>query len=141
MLTSAMVLAGLLLTQSPDPAPATTGDTGLDLGALLGPIIGTGIGGVLFLMVIFKIKVMPTYVYDKAVADHEKELARRDKEHADEVARLEADKAELKISINDAHSVYTEQVIPTLTRVLDAERELVELRRDEAAERRRREHS
>lgn len=141
MLTNASVWTALLLAQSPEPAPTADPTSGLDLAALLGPIIGTGVGGVLFLMVIFKIKVMPTYVYDKAVLDHEKELARRDAEHAAEVTRLEAEKTELKDSLKDAQSVYTQQVIPTLTRVLDSERELVELRRDEAAERRRRDQS
>lgn len=109
---------------------APVGDTGSTLSVLssvVAPILGTGIVGALFLMVLFRIKVMPTYVHDEAKADWEKERG-----------RLESDNAELKASLRDANEVYTQQVIPTLTRVLDAERELVELRRDEAAERRRR---
>lgn len=150
MLTSAEVWGRILHVQSqipepvpvptPPPAPEWAGTADL-ITQVIAPILGTGLIGALFLMIIFKIKIMPTWIYDKAVEDHVKELERRDKEHADEVGRLEAEKSELKISIKDAHSVYTEQVIPTLTRVLDAERELVELRRDEAAERRRRDHT
>lgn len=145
MLTSVVVQAGLLLAsvQSPEPAPTPPADQGIAgtvefVTRVIGPILGTGLIGALFLMIIFKIKIMPTWIYDKAVADHEKAMEQLRADHAAEVARLEADKVELKGSLKDAQSVYTEQVIPTLTRVLDSERELVELRRDEAAERRRR---
>lgn len=150
MLTSAQAWLGLALVQSPAPESGTGGGSGgLDLAALFAPILATGVGGALFLMVLFKIKIMPTYVYDDAKAAWDKERERIDKAHAEEVAglkaahaaevqRYEAEKAELKGGLKDAQSVYTQQVIPTLTRVLDSERELVDLRREEAAERRRR---
>lgn len=119
-----VLLATVLAAADPAPVEGVTPDL---LSQVIAPIIGTGIVGALFLMVLFRIKIMPTYVHDEAKAAWEQERA-----------RLEADKAELKASLQDANEVYTQQVIPTLTRVLDAERELVELRRDEAAERRRR---
>lgn len=93
----------------------------------LGPIAGTGLVGIFFLMIVLRVKIVPTYVYDEAKKEWERE---RD--------GLQADIVELKTALSEANSVYTSQVIPTLTRVLDAERELVDLRRDEQAERRRR---
>lgn len=84
------------------------------------PILSTGMVGILLLMIIFRIKIMPTYVHDAAKVEWERE--RLD---------LQSDITELKLTLKDANGVYTQQVIPTLTRVLDAERELVDLRRNE----------
>lgn len=94
---------------------------------VVAPILGTGLIGSLFLMVLFRIKIMPTYVYDQAKASWD---AERD--------RLTTENGDLKDALKESHKIYTEQVIPTLTRVLDAERELVDLRRQEAMDRRRR---
>ncbi len=117
MLT-AMAL-GFVLAQSEPVGPA--------LPSLLGPILSTGVVGVVLLMIIFRIKLIPSYVLDdsKKTWDAERE-------------RLITENAELKEGLKEANLVYTQQVIPTLTRVLDAERELVDLRREEAIERRRR---
>lgn len=119
-----LVKLAVVLAADPAVAPVDSGGAAL-ITQVIAPIFGTGIVGALFLMVLFRIKIMPTYVHDEAKADWEKERA-----------KLEADNAELKASLREANEVYTQQVIPTLTRVLDAERELVELRREEAAERR-----
>ena len=129
--------AALVLAQSPVPVPpfeTTVPDGANDIGStidfltqVLGPILGTGLVGALFLMVLFRIKIMPTYVYDQGKTAWDLERTRL----IDEVD-------DLKLVVKEGNKVYTEQVIPTLTRVLDAERELVDLRRDEAAERRRR---
>lgn len=94
----------------------------------VGPIAGSGIVGIFLLLVIFRIKIMPTYVFDDAKKEWDRERAEKDKV-------IE----ELKGTLKDANAVYTAQVIPTLTRVLDAERELVDLRREEQLDRRRRE--
>lgn len=115
-------------TPATPPAVPPAAGVGDIISTVIAPILGTGIVGALFLMVIFRIKIMPTYVHEEAKAAWEKQLADKD-----------ADIDELKAALKDSNEVYTQQVIPTLTRVLDAERELVELRRDEAAERRRRE--
>lgn len=133
MLTSVVVAAGLVLSQaspSPSPQDVPAGDPGTNydlITQIIGPILGTGLVGALFLMVLFRIKIMPTYVFDQAKTQWDEERG-----------RLTAENADLKQGLKDANKVYTEQVIPTLTRVLDAERELVDLRRDEASERRRR---
>ena len=105
---------------------------------VIAPILGTGLLGSLFLMLLFRIKIMPTYVYDAALHAWQEERLRLENAHATELTRLTRDNGDLKEALKEANSVYTLQVIPTLTRVLDSERELVELRRDEAAERRRR---
>lgn len=84
------------------------------------PILSTGLVGIVLLMILFRVKIMPVYVFDNAKIEWERE---RD--------NLLLDIAELKVALKDANTVYTTQVIPTLTRVLDAERELVELRRNE----------
>lgn len=81
-------------------------------------ILSTGIVGIILLMILFRIKIMPIYVFDNAKIEWERE---RD--------NLLLDIVELKAALKDANTIYTMQVIPTLTRVLDAERELVELRR------------
>lgn len=137
------------MTPEPSPTPAVP-PSGLVETAdfvfnVVGPVLGTGLIGSLFIMLIFRIKIMPTYVYDDAEKEWQQERERLEKERMDERVRtdaergrLEAENGELKGALKDANKVYTEQVIPTLTRVLDAERELVDLRRDEAAERRRR---
>lgn len=116
----------LLVDPTPEPA-APVGSGADDLVNWIAPIASTGLVGVFLLMVLLRIKIMPTYVYDTAEKTWEAERG-----------RLTAENTELKEALRNANLVYTSQVIPTLTRVLDAERELVELRRDEAAERRRR---
>lgn len=93
---------------------------------IIAPILSTGVVGAFLLMILFRIKIMPTYVYDDAKALWEKSDAAKD-----------AAITELKEGLKEANSVYTSQVIPTLTRVLDSERELVDIRRDEQARRRR----
>lgn len=90
----------------------------------VGPIAGTGMVGIFLLLVILRIKIMPTYVYDEAKADWERE--RQEMKESLEDARR---------ALQDGNKVYTEQVIPTLTRALDAERELLDLRRQEAQRR------
>lgn len=80
--------------------------------------------GIILLMVLFRIKIMPTYVHDEAKKEWERERADKD-----------ADIAELKRSLGIAHDVYTEKVIPTLTRLLDSEQELLAIRRQEQARR------
>lgn len=116
---TALQLYFLVAEVQSDSTPA-----GLDL---IAPILSTGVVGAFLLMLLFRIKIMPTYVYDQAQASWDEQSA-----------RLHADIVELKTALREANDVYTQQVIPTLTRVLDAERELVDLRRDEQAERRRR---
>lgn len=151
MLASAELWLGRLAQSVEDTTPvippATKGGTETVelVFQILGPVLGTGLVGSLFLMLLFRIKIMPTYVYDRAEVAWQQERERLEQERVDERtrsdgerARLEAENGELKNALKDANKVYTEQVIPTLTRVLDAERELVDLRRDEAAERRRR---
>lgn len=86
----------------------------------VGPIAGTGLVGVILLMLIFRFRIMPTYVHDDAK-----------KAWDDERTRLLGENEDLKSALRSANDVYTTQVIPTLTRVLDAERELVDLRREE----------
>lgn len=103
---------------------ATSTSTAFDF---IGPIAGTGLVGLFLLMIIFRIKIMPTWVHDEAKADWLKRET-----------QLLADLTELKTALTEANTVYTGQVIPTLTRVLDAERELVDLRREEQTERRAR---
>ena len=93
----------------------------------IAPIASTGIVGIFFLMILFRVKIMPTYVADEQKTAWERERADKDKQ-------IE----ELKASVREANTIYTQQVIPTLTRALDAERELVELRREEREDRRRR---
>lgn len=119
-------LAGLhllLTVAGVAPEPATAKE-GFDW---IGPIAGSGLVGIFLLMTILRIKIMPTYVHDDAKDEWERQRL-----------ALEKDIDELKSTLREANNVYTTQVIPTLTRVLDAERELVDLRREEQAERRRR---
>lgn len=108
---------------SPVPAPATTPAAPSVEGAVMSTLIAAGPVGVFFLMVLFKFKMM-------TVSEHQAVIKEKD----DRIAQLEEDKGELKQSLREANSVYISQVIPTLTRVLDAERELVDLRRQEQAD-------
>lgn len=127
--TGYVLLAALqhLADASPAPAvPTPTGSADQTLsGIVISTLTGAGSVGVFLLMVLFRFKIMPTYVYDQAKVDWERE---RD--------AMQKNIDELKDTLKDANAVYTSQVIPTLTRVLDAERELVDLRRDEQAARR-----
>lgn len=84
------------------------------------PILSTGLVGVFLLMILFRIKIMPTYVHDAAKTEWE----HRASDYEDDIA-------EMKATIREANKVYTEKVIPALTRLMDAERELVDLRRAE----------
>lgn len=87
----------------------------------IAPILSTGVVGVFLLMILFRVKIMPTYVHEDAKKEWERERADK-----------EATISELKRTVQDANKVYTEQVIPTLTRILDNEQELVALRREQA---------
>lgn len=77
-------------------------------------------------MMIKRVWIMPTYVHDEAKVEWQRERE-----------NLERTVEELKGALREGNAVYTGQVIPVLTRVLDAERELVDLRRDEQFARRR----
>lgn len=88
------------------------------------PIVSTGVVGVILMMILLRIKIMPTYVYEDAKKEWERERG-----------DLQGENAYLKKVVQDANGVYTQQVIPTLTRVLDAEKELVEIRRLEQSRR------
>lgn len=104
-------------------AAANTDSTGNAFDYLT-PILSTGVVGVILLMIILRIKIMPTYVYEDAKKEWERERE-----------NLQQENVYLKKVVLDANGVYTQQVIPTLTRVLDAERELVEIRRIEQSRR------
>jgi hypothetical protein len=114
-------------------AAENTGGSGVDL---VGPIAGTGIVGVILLMLMFRFKIMPTYVYDQMVAEKDAACSQitteKDRQIAERDARLVAAGEALK----DANEIYVQQVIPTMTRALDVERELLDLRREEQADRR-----
>ena len=86
----------------------------------IGPIVSTGMVGIILLMILLRVKIMPTYVHDDAKTAWERERS-----------DLRADISELKQTLKDADAVYTQQVIPVLTRVLEAEKELVDIRRAE----------
>ena len=96
---------------------------------MLGPILNVGLVGVMLLL-------LATETLFITVKSHKREMAAKDAE----VARLVADKAEMKAALDGANDIITTQVIPTLTRVLHELQESTELRRDELSERRRREH-
>jgi len=95
-------------------------------GFSVGQILSTGMVGVFLLMMIFRIKIMQTWVYDEAKKEWERERG-----------DLKSDVVALKADLAEATAVYTTQVIPTLTRVLDSERELVGLRKAEEDRRNR----
>ena len=79
----------------------------------IAPILSTGLVGVFLLMIVFRYKIMPTYVHEDAKVEWERERA-----------TLQAATAELKMNGKDDNDVYTCQVIPTLTWVLGAELDL-----------------
>lgn len=72
---------------------------------LLAPILGTGIVGVMFIMVILRFKIMPTYVYDDAKVEWDRERA-----------RLEQENAELKDANQALRTLTEQQIIPALVR-------------------------
>lgn len=113
-----MVTLLALLTQTPVPAPSFDYIT---------PILNVGMVGVLLLL-------LATETLFITVKSHKREVTAKN----DEITRLREDNAELKGALREATDTYVTDVLPTLTRALDAERELVDLRRDEASERRRR---
>ena len=123
----ALMVLQHLADASPVPTvPASTPSPDQTIsGIVITTLTGAGSVGVFLLMVIFRFKIMPTYVHDEARASWDRERE-----------GLERSVEELKGALKDANAVYTSQVIPTLTRVLDAERELVDLRRDEQSARR-----
>ena len=90
----------------------------------LAPIFSTGIVGVFLLMLLFRIKIMPTYVYDDYKAEREREIAGKDKEIAD-----------LKESNAALRTLTEQQIIPALVR---ANQLSADYAADLSAERRRR---
>lgn len=111
----------VLALQLAADAPATVES------AFIRTLVAAGPVGVFLVAILFKKGVMTTSEHHTAKESWERQEARYCK-----------DIDELKAALKEANEVYVSQVIPTLTRVLDAERELVDLRRDEQAERRRR---
>ena len=103
----------------------------------IAPILSTGVVGVILLMILFRYKIQPTYVAEDARREWERERAAIEARHAEERRHDQEDVIELKRSLREGTEVYTQQVIPLLTRLLDSERELVELRREEARRRNR----
>lgn len=103
----------------------------------IAPILSTGVVGVILLMILFRYKIQPTYVLDDAKREWERERLAIEARHAEERRHDQEDVVELKRSLKEGTEVYTQQVIPLLTRLLDSERELVELRREEARRRNR----
>jgi uncharacterized protein YecE (DUF72 family) len=103
----------------------------------IAPILSTGVVGIILLMILFRYKIQPTYVLDDAKREWERERAAIEARHAEERRHDQEDVVELKRSLREGTEVYTQQVIPLLTRLLDSERELVELRREEARRRNR----
>ena len=101
------------------------------------PILSTGVVGIILLMILFRYKIQPTYVHEDAKREWERERVAIEARHAEERRHDIEDIADLKRSLQEGTEVYTQQVIPLLTRLLDSERELVELRRDEARRRNR----
>lgn len=104
----------------------------------IGPIASTGIVGIVLLMILFRFKIIPSYVHDDAKADWEAERTRMEANHKRERDDWEKEreahvreKADLKDAVAKAQEVYVSQVIPTLTRVLDYEKELLEVRREQ----------
>jgi hypothetical protein len=110
LMTAAVVLA--------DPAN-TNPFTGFNY---LAPILSTGIVGLLFLMLLFRVKIMPTYVYDDYKVEKEKEIARLDKENDD-----------LKEANSALRTLTEQQIIPALVR---ANQLSADYAQDLAAERR-----
>jgi uncharacterized protein YecE (DUF72 family) len=103
----------------------------------IAPILSTGVVGVILLMILFRYKIQPTYVLEDAKKEWERERAAIEVRHAEERRHDQEDVVELKRSLREGTEVYTHQLIPLLTRLLDSERELVELRREEARRRNR----
>lgn len=97
----------------PAVAPAavdavSTAGSPVDLLTALG---GYGLVGAILLAVLFRVKIMPTYVHDDYKTDAEKRAAERDSE-------IDALQSELR----ELNSMVRERVMPALTRALDAER-------------------
>lgn len=82
-------------------------------------LISAGPVGIFLLMLLFRYKIQPTYVLDDAKKEWERERV-----------GLEDDLSEARITNIEAQRVYVEQVIPTLTRVLDELRRVEDRRRD-----------
>jgi hypothetical protein len=102
---TATAVLGSIVAATSGGLLAATGDSGVDVLKVVSPILGTGLVGVMFLMVIFRIKIMPTYVYDEAKKEWERERI-----------RLEEENSDLKQS-NQALRTMTEgQIIPALVR-------------------------
>lgn len=110
-MTAAVVLA--------DPASTNNPFTGFNY---LTPIISTGVVGLFLLMLLFRIKVMPTYVYDEYKIEKDKEIARLEKENDD-----------LKEANSALRTLTEQQIIPALVR---ANQLSADYAQDLAAERR-----
>lgn len=91
--------SGLLAAATSDP-----GGT-IDVLKIVSPILGTGLVGVMFLMVIFRVKIMPTYVYDDAKKEWDRERG-----------RLENENEELKEANQVLRTLTEQQIIPALVR-------------------------
>lgn len=78
---------------------------------LVTALSGYGIVGLFLAALLFRVKVMPTYVYDEFKADALQRIAAQD-------AEIDALQSELR----EMNGMFRERVMPVLTRALDAER-------------------
>lgn len=86
---------------------------------IFGPLIAYGPVGIVLAAIIFRFKIQPTYVFDDAKAQWDRERDALVKDRDTRLAEKDAEIAELKSSLAQANKVYTEQAIPLLTRVYD----------------------
>lgn len=71
----------------------------------LAPILSTGVVGLFLLMLLFRIKIMPTYVHDDYKVEKDKEIE-----------RLEKESTELKEANSALRTLTEQQIIPALVR-------------------------
>lgn len=90
---------------------------GLDL---FGPLASTGLVGIFFLMIVLRVRIMPTYVHDDAKKEWERERA-----------ELRAALDEAEDALREGQKILLEKVTPALTLALDAERQILEMKQRE----------
>jgi hypothetical protein len=128
LLQLAMELPAEVQQSTPPVPPTSGGSSGSSIeGIALRTLASAGPVGVFLLMVLFRWKVMPTYVFDAAKKEWDRERSEKD----------ETIKSLTEIG-QKSTEVYINQVVPTMTRALDLEKELLDLRREDRDRDRRR---
>lgn len=120
MLEQLMGLANLWLAT--EPAPSTSG---LSLSGLIGPILSTGLVGIILIMLTFEIGFITKKSRDREVAASEASRLAEIKAKDDQIESLKSEVVDMKLANGTLTQLVQEKMIPAIVQSTDVGRAYV----------------